>query len=257
MTGSRIFEECLAGEGCIPSVVILDLDGRRIQMFQPKQGAQGSDTPCASIVRISWVWEDSVGVECHATPSLSEYVEVSVATGKTVRDLLGYGFAPSPDGKLVAHVGPIIHFAPPFSQSNHLFFDNTVVFTLPKNTKPLLQKPFEETLDVVQIQRSKHIGIHSFVPPFAWSPNSKKVAFIDCVFDWIETGATDSGGNLIGNATASRCSIAAVSLTGSFVLFALRDLPPEAISHSRVWWVDNERVRLEFSTTTTKTFIIP
>jgi hypothetical protein len=250
-------EECPEAEGCIPSVVILDLEGRRTQTFQPKQEAQGSDAPCASILEISWVGEDAVGVECHLNPSLSEYVEVDLATGKTVRDLLGYGFAPSPDGKVVAHVGPIIHFAPQFSQSNYLLIDNTIVYPLPKGKRPVAHKAGEDNLEVVQVQGPKHIGIHSFVPQFAWSPSSKKVAFIDCVFDWIETGAADSGGSPIGNATASRCSIAVVSLSGSFVLIPLRDLPPDAIGRSRVWWIDIERVRLEFSPTTTKTFIIP
>ena len=251
------YEECPQAEGCMPSVVILDLDGKRLQTVQPRLAAVGSPEPCASILGTSWVGSDVIGVECHLNPSLSEYVEVNLTSGKIVRDLLGYGFTSSPDGGLVAHVGPVIHFAPPFAQSNYLMMDNTTVYPLPEGTGPVTRKPYEASPDVVQKQGAKHIGIHSFVPRFAWSPSSTRVAFIDCVFDWIESGAVDPGGSPIGDETGRHCSLATVSPSGTFALLPLRDVPLASIDQSRVGWVDDHRIRLEFLDRPTRILVIP
>ncbi len=242
----------------MPSVVIADLHGKRLQTFQPQLAAVGPAGPCASIDSVAWVRADVVGVDCHLNPSLGEYVEVDLTTGKTVADLLGYGFTPSPDGKLVAHVGPIIHFAPPFAQSNYLLVDNTIVYPLPAGINPVQWK-LSESPDVVERQGPKHIGIHGFVPQFAWSPGSTRVAFVDCVFDWIETGKVDPGGSPFGNETNRHCSLAVVSLSGAFVLFPLRDVPSGSMYgyDSRVLWVDDRRIRLEIPNAATKTFAIP
>lgn len=43
------------------------------------------------------------------------------------------------------------------------------------------------------------------------------------------------------------CSLAAVSVTGEFTLFPLRDVPLNMIYVSRVAWTDNQHVRLSFA----------
>ena len=63
--GDRIayYEQCPESEHCRPTVVILDLEGNRLQTFQPRTSAFGSDETCGSILRISWVRDDStIGV---------------------------------------------------------------------------------------------------------------------------------------------------------------------------------------------------
>jgi hypothetical protein len=251
--GDRIayYEACPQAEGCIPSVVILDLDGNRLQVFQPRPAAPGWNEPCASILGISWVRADTlIGVECHNTPSSSLFIEFDLTTGKNVLDLDGFGFTFSPDGKLVAHVGGLIHFAPPYAQSNYLLFNNTIVYPLGKRTKPIVRKPLDTPPDVVREKGPSHIGIHDIVPRFVWSRSSARVAFIDCVFDWVETGEiSPGGGNPIGDETNRRCSVAAVSQDGSFKLFPLRDVPLESIYASRLSWIDDGRIQLEFSAT--------
>ncbi|MGI8960577.1 MAG: hypothetical protein ACR2IV_12590 [Bryobacteraceae bacterium] len=118
-----------------------------------------------------------------------------------------------------------------------------------------MRKPFGESTDVVQEEGSKHVGIHEFVPRFAWSPNSKRVAFIDCVFNWVETGAIDPGGNPIGSERNRHCSIAVVSPDGTLALIPLRDVSLESIYGSHWGWMDDERIQLDFSVK--KTFKIP
>jgi hypothetical protein len=191
------YEECTEGENCTPSVIVLDPDGNRLQTFEPRPSALCEPSPCASILNISWAsGEQAIGVECHANPSLSEYVEIELSTGKTLHDLAGIGFTPSPVGNHVAYIGPLIHFAPPYSQSNYLLIDGMTTYPLPKGFRPPLKEEGEPSIDVVRHDGSRYVGIHSFVSGFSWSPESTKVAFIDCISDWIEKGAHSGGGSI-------------------------------------------------------------
>jgi hypothetical protein len=217
-------EQCTEAENCTPSVIVLDRDGNRLQSFAPRPSALGDPSPCASILNIFWTsGERAIGVECHANPSLSEYVEIDISTGKTLRDLVGIEFTPSPAGDHIACIGPLIHFAPPYRQSNYLRIDGMTIYPLPKGARPLVEKASEQPIDVVQQIGARFVGIHNFVSGFSWAPDSKKVAFIDCISDWVEKG-TDSGGGSIGEAVNNKCSIAVIGIDGTATLFPL---PPD------------------------------
>jgi hypothetical protein len=250
------YEQCPQQEKCTPSVVILDLDGERLQSFQARPQAISPDSgPCASILNIFWVWSGAIGVECHATPSTSEYVEVDLATGKNVRELVGLEFTPSPDAKWVAHVGPIIHFAPRYAQSYYLMIDNTTVYPLPKGAKPKAQKPADQPIDVVQQRGNRFIGIHEFVQTFYWSPDASQVAFIDCTFDWVMKGVGPDNATPIGDETNRGCSLAVVALDGTFSLFPLPEIPLDSIRDAQVSWQDSHQVQV--TSQVTKRFRVP
>ena len=232
-SGTRIayYDQCPQGEDCLPDVVILDLEGKRLKSFRPVAGALPPAERCASILNLYWLGENAVAVECHLNPSVSEYVETDLATGKTTRDLLGLGFAPSPDGKYIAHVGPITHFAPRFRQSYYLLMDKVTVYPLPPGWKPSEKEP-----DVVRNRGSGWFGIHEVVPRFSWSPDSQRVAFVDCTLDWIERGIGADGATPIGDETNRRCSVAVVSRTGQFSLFPISRGAPGCESEAMLSW---------------------
>ena len=131
------YEVCPVTENCTPSVIILNLEGKRLQAFH----AMAEGWPCLSILPISWQVENSIATECHINPSVSEYIETDLRTEKTTADLLGLDFSPSPDRKHIAHSGQIMHFAPPFAQSDYLCIDKTAVYPLPRGGKPSTEKP--------------------------------------------------------------------------------------------------------------------
>jgi hypothetical protein len=205
--------------------------------------------PCSSILNITWLLNAIIAVECHFNPSMSEYIEVDLQTGKNVRDLLGLGFTPSPDSKWIAHVGPIIHFAPPYAQSYYLLIDNATVYPLPKGAKPTARKLSDKPIDVVQHRGGRYIGIHELGPRFAWSPDSSRVAFTDCTFDWIEKGIGADDPRPSGDETNRRCSLAVVARNGAFLLFPLADVPVRSIYDAQVSWLDNQQVKLTSGTT--------
>ena len=72
---------CSQADPCIPEVAISTQDGREIRRFQ----VQAGDEPCASIEGLEWASDITVGVICHANPSLSYYYEVDIASGKVLR----------------------------------------------------------------------------------------------------------------------------------------------------------------------------
>lgn len=184
--GNQIaYYECTESENCIPSIVILDPEGRRMKMFQPG---------CASISDISWVTETSIGIVCHITPSENEYLEIDLISEEKVQDLLGLAFTRSPDQKYVAHIGPIEHFLPRSSKSYQLYVDKTVVYPLAKGLLSMEKAPV-------------WIGIHEFLPRLSWSPDSGRIAFVDCLFDWTEKMP-------IGEETNRRCFVAVVARDG-------------------------------------------
>jgi hypothetical protein len=246
-SGTQIayYEACPQGEGCVPAIVILDLDGARQKAFPVMAEAIGAPEPCASILRIWWPAEATIAAECHRNPSLSEYVETDLRTGKTIKDLLGYGFTPSPDGKYVAHVGPNPHFAPPPAHSNYLQIDKLTVYPLPKGARPGEQRP-----EVARQGRTRWTGIHNFVSDFFWSPDSERVAFVDGLSDWDETAGAGDG------FTDVRYFVVVVSRSGRAELFAL-ELPGN-VSASKVTfaWDGPHRVSAKIGSTV-RTFGVP
>jgi hypothetical protein len=245
------YEQCSQSEHCLPSIVILDLEGKRLKAFHPMTQAVSDGEPCGSILNIIWLSETVIAAECHLNPSLSEYVETDLGTQKTISDLLGYGFTPSPDRKYVAHVGPIVHFASPMDRSNYLHIDKTTVYPLPKRARPA-----EKDRDVVRQRGWTWIGVLEFFPRFSWSPDSERIAFIDCLFDWIASGVDDGGGTFIGNETNRRCFVAVVARTGKFVLFPIGGPPVVATDAVSFSWNSPNQLSVEIRGTA-REFKIP
>ena len=115
-----------------------------------------------------------------------------ILTGQTVRDLVGYNFTVSSNGKEVADVGWVRHFAPPYAKSEYLQIDYTTIYPLPKGMSPLEQKGLPEPPKVVQQKGLLYQGIHAFMPEIHWSPDSQRVALVDCVYDWKATAPNRS-----------------------------------------------------------------
>jgi hypothetical protein len=224
-SGKRIayYELCFETDkrACPPRLVLLDLEGRQLQAFH----AMTKDGPCISILRIEWVSEDGIAAECHMNPSVSEYIETELTSGKIVRDLFGYDFTPSPDGKHMAHVGPYPHFAPLRAHSNYLQIDDTTIYPLPPGAKP-----HEGRADVVVQRGKRSVGIHDFGSEFKWSPDSVRVAFTDCTYDWIDANPdVPEGGAEVNN----RCRVVVVELTGR--VDVAYDLPRDARNVTIEW----------------------
>ncbi len=223
-SGDRIlyYEVCPMAENCIPTIVILDLEGRRVTSFRPMPHAVPSVEPCGSINSVAWAGDKAVAADCHINPSLSEYVKTDLVTGKVTLDLLGYDFTPSPDGKHVAHVGWYPHFAPPPAQSNYLQVDQATIYPLPKGMGASERKNLTGTPEVVRVNGPKYSGIHEFLPGLHWSPDGQRIALIDCTYDWTAKmlGKTETED---GDASNRRCFVAAVSLNGDAVTFPMTE----------------------------------
>jgi hypothetical protein len=148
-------EQCASWADCKRSIVVLDMEGRRVQSFR-SEGLLGG------VLSFAWTSESTIATECHINPSLGQYIETDIATGRNTRDLLGYDFTRSPDGKLVAHVGWIVHFAPPYAQSNYLQVERLTIYPLPEGMRPVEQVGLTEPSTVVRKEGQTYRGIHDF-----------------------------------------------------------------------------------------------
>lgn len=249
------YEECTVAENCTPTVVILDLEGHRVDSFQPRHQAVPPAEPCSSILSIAWVGDNSVATICHINPSRSEYIETNLTTRRTVRDLLGYNFVVSPDGKGVAHVGGIPHFAPPYAQSNYLQIDNVTVYPLPRGIGPVEQKDLAEPPNVVDQEDLTYVGIHEFEPQMSWSPDSRRIALVDCTYDWTANrpGSLSAGDGVESN---RKCSLAVVSSKGEATLFPLKEMTSDDLVKLRLSWISSKQLSLETHNATER-FTVP
>jgi SAM-dependent methyltransferase len=181
---------------------------------------------CASVLRQTRVAPNTIAVECHVNPSLNRYVELAASTGKITRELLGYGFTRSPDGARIAYAGRIPHFAPPYAKSNYLEVDQAVIYPRPK--------------EIAQ-RGPAYTGIHEFSGGLHWSPDSRRIALIDCTYDWTPNyPAALSAGE--GKESNRRCFVVAVSTRGeAAILHRFNELPHGA----RLEWSDSRRLVLD------------
>jgi hypothetical protein len=122
--------------------------------------------------------------EANRPPSLDQYIETDISTGRKTRELLGHDFTPSPDGKLVAHVGWIVHFAPPYAQSNYLQVEHRTIYPLPAGMRRVEQVGLTEPPKVVRQEGQIYRGIHGFQHGLSGSPDSQRIALIDCTYGW-------------------------------------------------------------------------
>jgi hypothetical protein len=249
------YEQCVEGEHCTPTVVILDLEGHRITSFQPRHQAFPPAEPCSSILSIAWVGDNVVSAVCHGNPSMSEYVEIDLSTGQTVRDLVGYDFTVSPDLKVVAHVGWVPHFAPPYAKSEYLQIDHTTIYPLPQGMSPVEQKGLSEPPQVVHQNGLLFQGIHEFMPEMFWSPDSQRIALVDCVYDW-KANSAESQAEGDGEEFGRRCLLVVVSKSGEAALFDLNGLSERDLRKFSVSWVNPHELSLEAGNRA-KSFTVP
>jgi hypothetical protein len=206
------YTECYSPNPCIPQVVIADREGRELRRFE----VPDRDAPCMSILRLEWAGENVIAAECHQNPSLSSYLEIDIRSGKVLRSYSGYGFVRSPDYTKVAHVGWIIHFAPPWVKSEYLQVGNTILYPLPPGMKPVEQKPLEMAPGVVERRGLVYTGVHEFRSDFAWSPDSRNIGFIDCLVDYRLRDDSQEAFNEGGTEENLRCFAVAVGPDGAF-----------------------------------------
>jgi len=232
---------------CNAGIVVVDTEGSRIRSFPPSEH-------CGGAFWVAWTAEDRLAAVCHINPSLNAYIETDIRTGKTIRDLLGYGFTPSPDGSLVAYVGWIPHFAPPYAQSNYLQVERRTVYPLPPGVSPIEREGLVEPPPVVRVDGPTYRGIHQFLPGLSWSPDSRWIALIDCTYDWTP-GKPGSLSRTDGEESERSCNVAVVSTGGQSALFPLAEARGE-LREATLAWTSARSLRLDVNGGT-RDFVLP
>jgi hypothetical protein len=222
---------CSGQNPCIPEIVITNRDRAEVRRFE----VRNDEELCASILEVQWAGENIIGVECHGNPSMSYYLEVDIASGKVLRKYLGGSFVRSPDYEKVAHVGWIIHFAPPWVKSEYVQVGNTIVYPLPPGMKPLDQKPLTMAPEVVRTRGLVYAGVHNLHSTFVWSADSRKIGLVDCLVDYRLRDDSPEAFEEGGKEENLRCFAVVVGLDGTF---RRKRIPPGSYQEFGLRWTD-------------------
>lgn len=105
----------------------------------------------------------------------------------------------------------------------------------------------------VDLKDRTYLGVHEFDTNIAWSPDSKRIALVDCVYDWALKGNSTDPNN--GEAINRRCALIAVTPSGDYQSFPLH---AEALRNRvHISWPDNQHIGLEYEDQTpTRTFAL-
>jgi hypothetical protein len=84
------------------------------------------------------------------------------------------------------------------------------------------------------------------MPGFYWSPDSRRIAFIDCTYDWTPNSPEAlSAGD--GRESGRQCALAVVATNGKATLFPLPNSSPDDLREARVSWAGAHEISLEMS----------
>lgn len=87
-----------------------------------------------------------------------------------------------------------------------------------------------------------YIGIHEFHSQLFWSPDSQRIALIDCLYDYTPNEPASLGRD--GKESARRCSLAVASRSGQSTLHPLPDFPTNRQTEVKIIWVNLHLISL-------------
>ena len=118
--------------------------------------------------------------------------------------------------------------------------DDTTIYPLPAGVGPTKQVGLTEPPDVVVNRGRTYFGIHHFRSGPAWSPDSRRIALVDCTYDF--TPITPESLSPEGKYSAQRRWLAVVTRNGRSTRFKLRD--PLLPGDGDLTWLDAHRISL-------------
>jgi hypothetical protein len=126
---------------------------------------------------LAWLDEGRIAIHCEYDPHLDDYLIVDARTGAVEHEYAGVWFGWSPDGQTLAHFGVLQRYTAPDGDNCCLLFNDTTVY--PPGCR------FDgENRGPQQNHTRPLAAIRTFFPPLVWSPDSRKLAFVEKVYNW-------------------------------------------------------------------------
>lgn len=217
----------LAGQGRLSPlhIAFLDWSGREVRRIDKvPTDEQGS---YCGYSKIQWIDATRLGLTCENNPSLEDYVVLDAVSGRVLQRYSGLYFSWSPDRRVLAHVGPIVHFAPPSSQN----------YCLLLNDEPVYTRNCSSDVDSAPNSPERFPNIHTIEDPLVWSPDGGKIAFFVNVYDFLWN--MSEKGEETRDIVNSRLFLAIVSIDGRALGY-----PIEPAYQSRINWLTNSLIEL-------------
>jgi hypothetical protein len=217
-------------------IVFLDWSGRELRRID--KVPTGELGGACGYGQIEWVDPTRLGITCEENPSLESYVVLDATSGKVLQRYMGLYFSWSPDRRVLAHVGPIMHFAPPPAQNYCLLFNNEPVYARNcRSVVDVVRKP-----GTARNSPARFPNIHTIEYPLVWSPDGKKIAFLVSVYDFVSN--TKDNDQESGDIVNSRGFLAIVSADGRPAGYPVEKFPGDP----RLVWLTGSRIELRSAT---------
>ncbi len=207
-------------------VVFIDWSGKEVRRFNE---VPIRDLDTCGYGRVEWIDISRIGVACEFNPSLEFYIVLDAGSGKVLQTFPGLYFVWSPDRRIVAHVGPLIHFAAVHDYCVH--FNATKVY--PKGCPEAKVVKSRSRPDTFAFR-----DLHTVDPDLVWSPDGHKLAFLVDLydFDWSGEG-TDHETREDRN---HRTFLAIISADRPAVGYRITD----STSDKKLRWLSNSRIQV-------------
>lgn len=121
----------------------------------------------------------------------------------------------------------------------YLQVGKTILYPLPPGTRPVEQERLQMAPEVVTRKGLVYAGVHEFRSKFAWSPDSHRVGFVDCLVDYRLRDESQEAFDERGEPENERCFVVAVGLDGKFDRTQI-PVPPSSGSDQELVlrWID-------------------
>jgi len=207
-------------------IVVIDWSGNQVRRFN--EVPMGDFDTCG-YGTVEWIDNSRVGVACEFNPSMEFYMILDAQSGKVRQTFPGLRFSWSPDRRILAHIGPLIHFA--VVHNYCVLFNGVEIYPNGcPDTELLTSRSRPDTFTF----RDQHTVESDLI----WSPDSRKLAFIVDVYDldWSGEG-TDHEDHEDRN---HRSFLAIISADRRAVGYRIT----QSINQPRLQWLDNSRIQL-------------
>ncbi len=171
------------GKSPVIRLVITNPTSRKRSQFSVQPPKQFGEA-CLAEGQLSWLDNSRLRLLCNYSSALNDYLIVNTKTENVEDDYPGFYFQPSPGGKLLARIGILQRYGSPLGQKYCLLFNRATIYPPDCTfegegpaTHPFAPKHKHFSNDA-------YSGIHTFLSPLAWSPDSRHAALVEKVFNW-------------------------------------------------------------------------
>lgn len=179
---------------------------------------------------LDWLDAGAIAIHCEYDPHLYDYLIVNSQTGALIHEYAGVWFMWSPDRQTLAHYGVLQRYTAPDGDNCCLMFNAASVYP------PGCHFDGERRSSPHHSHTRPLASIHTFATPLVWSPNSRRLAFFEKIYNWHYGDPYNR--DFFGRASEVRYYLAIAGAGEPAVGYAIPDIP----ATTEVKWINDSEI---------------